>query len=172
MAYTTAQKMLDQFGATELAEVAAPLERERVTAVALRTHIADGDMSSYSADVQAAAAVAEARIVDAILEAEGITEAFLRAAGYSTPLTTVPGYIGGAVEDIARWILHKEKPVETVNERNKQARAMLEKIAAGKMSLVEADGDIAGKVSGASIKVDGPDEVYTSANLNSFLGGL
>lgn len=172
MAYTTAQKMLDQFGATELAEVAAPRERERVTAVVLRKHIAGESITDETADVQAAAAAAKARIENAILEAEGIADAYIRSGGYSTPLTTVPEYITGAVEDMARWILHKANPTEAITERNKTARATLDRIASGKMVIVESDGDLPSRTSNADIAVDGPDEVFTDANLNSFMGGL
>jgi phage gp36-like protein len=172
MTYSTALKMVRQFGAKELAEVAAPKDRALLPDTVLRKHVNGESITDEDPDVQLAAAEAVARIENAIAEAEGIADAYIGSGGYTTPLSTVPEYISGAVEDIARWLLHKENPSEAVIERNRQARAMLDRVASGKMLIVEADGDTAAQSSSSRIAVSGPDEVFTESVLGSFMGRL
>lgn len=157
MAYSTAQKMLDHFGARELAEVGTPHDLTAITADILRDQVSDADMSGYTAGEQAAALACETRITEAIAAADSEIDMSLRSAGYELPLASVPAIIESSSEDIARFDLHKERPTEAITTRYREALKRLDRIATGKLSL-----DI-GMSSSSGVDVSAPTQVFSDS---------
>lgn len=170
MAYSTAQSLIDRFGAMEIAQVSGPRDLVAVTAENLRIIVADPDNSEggiTDADEAAAAIEALARIDEAIETAESLIDGALAKGGYVAPITsTVPAAIVSACEDLARYDLHKERPTETIKQRFDAAMQILKKIESGSLSVgltVKSDGPLV-------IGVSAPDQVFDEDLLSQYAG--
>ena len=133
MSYATAADLLDN-GPERLAQLAWPRGQGQADAALLVALIAGDDVSIWSTDQQAVGQQALAVINAKLAEAHQIVEAAV-GQQYSLPLPK-PWPILTVIEaDIAWYRLHPNlNETDTAGVRNRDAQAMLTRIAAGKLT--------------------------------------
>ena len=139
MAYITHQQLLDRPGSRELAEVASDEAKDLVPYELMALTLSGGDRSEFDAEQIANADEALARVDDAIADADGVIDGYLRKAGYTLPLVPVPRLVIVWSRAITRYYLHKNRgrmeSDDTIVRDYKDALRLLEQAASGKLSL-------------------------------------
>lgn len=139
MAYITHQQLLDRPGSRELAEVASNEDGDMVPYELMALTLNGGDRSAFDEEQIADADAALARIDDAVADAGGVIDGYLRIAGYPLPLTPVPRLVVVWSRAITRYYLHKNRRTlesdDIIVRDYKDALRLLEQTAAGKLSL-------------------------------------
>jgi phage gp36-like protein len=139
MAYITHQQLLDRPGSRELAEVASNEDGDMVPYELMALTLNGGDRSAFDVEQIADADAALARIDDAIADADGVIDGYLRIAGYSLPLVPVPRLVVVWSRAITRYYLHKNRRSlesdDIIVRDYKDAQRLLEQAASGKLSL-------------------------------------
>lgn len=143
MPYITHQQLLDRPGSRELAEVASDEAKDMVPYELMALTLSGGDRSAFDDEQVADADEALARIDDAVADADGVIDGYLRIAGYSLPLAPVPRLVVVWCRAITRYYLHKNRrslESEDIIARDyKDALRLLEQAASGKLSLGAGD---------------------------------
>ena len=103
--------------------------------------------------------VAERAIADATAEIDG----YLRAGGYTVPLSPAPELLERIAADIARFHLYDDQATEEVRKRYEDQVALLRRIASGDVRLGVGEGDGAG-----SAEVAASERVFTRDGLRDF----
>jgi len=144
MPYTTPTKLLDQFGDTEMALLAAP-EYPNIDNTLLRLTVTAGDRSAYSAQDIADADQALVNLQTAIGSAERLIDSYI-SQRYPLPLgqafidaSSLPEFCN----DIVRYKLSDNRATEEVESRKDDARRWLRDISMNKASLGELDTSVA-----------------------------
>lgn len=109
MAYATHQDMVDRFGEQEM----------------IRLTDRDGSAGALVVTV----------LNRALDDADAVIDAHLQSAGYSLPLAGQVGLLTNIAVDLARAKLYDESPTDTVLTREKNALALLDRIAKGLLKL-------------------------------------
>lgn len=109
MAYATHQDMIERFGEQEL----------------IRLTDRDGTAGAIVASV----------LDRALGDATAVIDAHLQSAGYSLPLAADVALLTSIAVDLGRAKLYDENPTETVLAREKNALALLQRIASGALKL-------------------------------------
>ena len=139
MAYITHQQLLDRPGSRELAEVASDEAKDMVPYELMALTLSGGDRSAFDEVQIADADEALARIDDAVADADGIIEGYLRKGGYPLPLSPVPRVVVVWCRAITRYYLHKNRrgleSDDIIARDYKDALRLLEQTAIGKLSL-------------------------------------
>lgn len=139
MAYITHQQLLDRPGSRELAEVASDEAKDMVPYELMALTLSGGDRSAFDEEQIAEADAALARIDDAVADADGVIDGYLRKAGYSLPLVPVPRLVIVWSRAITRYYLHKNRRSlesdDMIVRDYKDALRLLEQTASGKLSL-------------------------------------
>lgn len=145
MAYITHQQLLDRPGSRELAEVASNEDGDMVPYELMALTLSGGDRSAFEREQIADADEALARIDDAVADADGVIDGYLRKGGYTLPLAPVPRLVVVWCRAISRYYLHKNRgrleSDDTIVRDYKDALRLLEQAASGKLSL-GADDDV------------------------------
>lgn len=143
MPYITHQQLLDRPGSRELAEVASDEAGALVPYELMALTLSEGDRSGYDAEQIADADRALARIDDAVADADGVIEGYLRKAGYTLPLSPVPRMVTVWCRAIARYYLHKNsrnlESDDTIVRDYKDALKLLQQAANKQLSLGATD---------------------------------
>jgi len=160
VAYLTAAQLGIRHGYRELAEVAAPDQDAALDPDSFETCVGGGACTAGETE-------AKARVTQACDDASSFADSFIATAGYTVPLTTAPDALVVAVADIARYYLHGDAPTETIRKRYEDARAWLDRVAAGKVTL---DGAEASGTTGAVPTIDAPDQLFDSDTMDAFVG--
>lgn len=139
MPYITHQQLLDRPGSRELAEVASNEDGDMVPYELMALTLNGDDRSAFDAEQIADADAALARINDAVADADGVIDGYLRKAGYTLPLDPVPRLVVVWCRAIARYYLHKNRrSIESddiIVRDYKDALRLLEQTASGKLAL-------------------------------------
>jgi phage gp36-like protein len=139
MAYITHQQLLDRPGSRELAEVASNEDGDMVPYELMALTLNGGDRSAFDVEQIADADAALARIDDAIADADGVIDGYLRKAGYTLPLDPVPRLVVVWCRAIARYYLHKNRRSlesdDIIVRDYKDALSLLQQTVSGKLSL-------------------------------------
>lgn len=139
MAYITHQQLLDRPGSRELAEVASDEAKDMVPYELMALTLSGGDRSAFDAEQIANADAALARIDDAVADADGVIDGYLRKGGYTLPLVPVPRVVTVWCRAISRYYLHKNRgrleSDDTIVRDYKDSLQQAEKAASGKFSL-------------------------------------
>jgi len=164
--YTTAQSLVDHFGAREISEVSGPQDADVVSAEHLREILKETpDTSEWGTAAIAAAEAAKTRIEEAIATADSTIDMAIRSVGSETPIAGIPPALIVAIsEDLARYDLHKERPTKAITERYKASMGTLDKIAKGTLVIglpLKSDG-------ASGITVDASDQVFTDDVLSGY----
>ncbi|MBI1626954.1 gp436 family protein [Comamonas suwonensis] len=171
MAYITPIDLAERPGAKELAEVATPEHKRIVDTALMDATLRGGDRSSWTAEDQADADAAMARIQDAVAEADALIDGFLAKRGYTLPLAPVPKLVTGWSRSIARYLLHKSRISMESNDPivrdYRDALKLLQLTADGKFSL-GADDTVATGGSSTDVRFSFAEPVFGRKQLNSF----
>lgn len=139
MPYITHQQLLDRPGSRELAEVASDEAKDMVPYGLMSLTLSGGDRSAYDEDQIAEADAVLARIDDAIADADGVIEGYLRMSNYTLPLNPVPRLVVVWSRAITRYYLHKNRRSlesdDIIVRDYKDALRLLEQTVSGKLSL-------------------------------------
>ncbi len=111
MAYVTTADLIARFGEEELIQLTSR-----------------GVAGMIDADV----------VSRAIADAEAEIDGYLKAAGYTVPLSPVPPLLVRVASDITRYRLYEDASPEEVRRRYEDARRLLSDIQAGRITLVDA----------------------------------
>lgn len=140
MPYTTAIKLLDQFGDTEMALHAAS-EFPNVDGFLLRLTVTGGDRSTYTAQDIADADQALVRLNAVIVSAGRLIDSYL-SSRYTLPLDQVfidQSSLPEFCNDVVRYKLMDDLATEEVDNRYKEAFRWLRDVSMNKASLGEQD---------------------------------
>lgn len=166
MPYATATELLARFDAEEIAQRADRSIPRQVTAAMLVTAAAGGDMSGYTADEQAATAVALGLINGALADSGSEIDGYV-ATRYAVPLNPVPAVIKRLACDLARYFLYDDQVTETIQKRRDGAVGVLRDIGAGRASL----GDPAGPTppQGGTVEMTSAPAVWRREDSGGFI---
>jgi len=168
--YATPSDLLTRFGAEELAQRADRAVPRLVSGELLAAVIAAGDLSSWSAEEQAAAVAGVVVLERALRDADQTIDGYL-ASRYAVPLSPVPGVVQRLASDIARYFLFDDVVTELVEKRYQAAVAFLKDVQAGKASfgtVAEADSGEATSVPAIPVKVRSSRRVFGDEFLERF----
>lgn len=139
MAYVTHQQLAERPGARELAQVASDEHQPPVLDELMELALTGGDRSGWTPEQNALADSALARIDDAVADADGLIDGFLRQGGYQAPMEPPPRLITVWSRAIARYYLHRHRHSlqegDPVVRDYKDALALLQQVAAGSLSI-------------------------------------
>lgn len=139
MPYITHQQLLDRPGSRELAEVASNEDGDMVPYELMALTLSGGDRNAFDEEQIVDADQALARIDDAVADADGVIDGYLRKAGYQLPLTPVPRLVVVWCRAITRYYLHKNRRSlesdDIIVRDYKDALRLLEQTVGGKLSL-------------------------------------
>lgn len=160
--YITPAQLAERPGARELAQVATR-ERDAIVADDLMDATLRGtDRSAWSAELQAVADDALARIVEAIDGSAGTIDGFL-ARRYPLPLATVPSVVAEWSRSITRYLLHKDRIIgegtDPILRDYRDAMKLLALTADGKFSL-GADDPVLTDAEDADVQFTGDGRVF------------
>lgn len=143
MPYITHQQLLERPGSRELAEVASDEAKAMVPYELMALTLSGGDRSAFEAEQIADADEALARIDDAVADADGVIDGYLRMSNYSLPLDPVPRLVVVWSRAITRYYLHKNRRSlesdDIIVRDYKDALRLLEQTVSGKLSLGVGD---------------------------------
>ncbi|MBF0095529.1 MAG: DUF1320 domain-containing protein [Alphaproteobacteria bacterium] len=139
MAYATLQALIDRFGEDELIQLT---------------------------DDAGAGVVDQARIDLRCAEADGLINGYV-GTRYTVPLAPVPVEVEGIACDVARYLLYRDAPSETVRAGHDAAMRKLRDIASGALTLQVAGIETAPKVGRVAGTAAAP--VFTDDNLRGFV---
>ena len=112
--------------------------------------------------------IADPDVIAAALEtADRRIEFYL--ARYRLPLTSVPPIVVGWAVSIARYVLHRQGPPDYVVRDYKDANAELEKVAAGRLTVPDAEGNTPPPSSVGGVTAEGSEPQFTRDKLEGFL---
>jgi phage gp36-like protein len=113
------------------------------------------DLSGYTAEEQAAAAAALAKVNRALQDAEQTINTYL-GGRYQLPLSNSPQVLERIAGQIARFVLYDDSAIEQVTTLYKGSIKFLEDVASGKVQLGPTDsGATAQPSAGAEMHSDG-----------------
>lgn len=158
MPYATACELLDRFDAEEIAQRTDRGTPRLVTAELLRAAAAGDDLSSWSADEQAAAVAALSLINGALADADNTIDGYL-AVRYAVPLASPPAMVKRQACDLARYFLYDDQATETVQKRYEAAERFFREVGAGKLSL-GVDMGAAAQPAGGTVEIQSAGSVF------------
>lgn len=137
MPYITHQQLLERPGARELAEIASDEHQSMVPYELMQAALAGDELDPWSLEDVESAQKALVRIDDAIADADGLIDGYLRKAGYAVPMLPIPRLVTVWCRAITRYNLHKnDLGSDSMIVRDyKDALKLLQQVADGKLSL-------------------------------------
>ena len=153
--YASAAQLLARYNAEEIAQ-RADASVPSVVYGELLTKAANGeDLSGYTAEEQAAAAAALAKVNRALQDADQTINTYL-GGRYQLPLSNTPQVLERIAGQIARFVLYDDSATEQVVTLYKDSIKFLENVANGKVQLGPTDtGTTAQPSAGAEMVSDG-----------------
>ncbi len=136
MPYVTHQQLLERPGARELAQIASD-EHQPLVAYDLMQAALNGDaLDDWASDDVEHVQRAVARIDDAVADADGLIDGYLRMGKYAVPMSPVPRLVTVWSRSITIYNLHKNIDSESSIVRDyKDAMKLLQQAASGQLSL-------------------------------------
>lgn len=137
--YITLVQLAERPGAQELAQVASTSYQAIVADALMEATLRGTDRSAWTTEQIGFADGALARINDAIQDAEGTINGFLRKRGYAVPLDPAPAILSTWARAITRYLLHKDNITDErtnpVARDYRDTMRLLQLVAEGKFSL-------------------------------------
>lgn len=145
MAYVSHIQLAERPGAQELAQVATDRHKRIVDSALMDATLRAADRSEWEPEDVAEADAALQRIDDAVADADGLINGYLRKRGYPVPISPVPRIVTAWSRDIARYFLHQDRLSSEGNDpivrAYRDALKLLQQLADGTFSL-GADDDL------------------------------
>lgn len=139
MTYITHKQLHERPGARELAQIASDEHKPMVPYELMELSLLSQDRSTYTPEQIVFADEALARIDDAVADATGLIDGYLRKAGYALPLSPVPRLVSVWCRAIGRYFLHQHRRSlesdDTIVRDYKDALKLLQQVANGDLSL-------------------------------------
>lgn len=139
MAYVSHIQLNERPGARELAQVASDIQSPVVPDELMELTLKAGDRTAWTPEQIEQADQAMLRIDDAIADADGLIDGYLRQRGYPLPLTPVHRVVTVWSRAITRYYLHmRRKSMESddpIVRDYRDALKLLQQVANGKLSL-------------------------------------
>lgn len=149
--FASAPQLLARYNAEEIAQRADASLPSLVDGELLRLAATDGDLSRYTAEEQAAAAAALAKVDRALQDAEQTINTYL-GGRYQLPLSHAPEVLERIACQIARFVLYDDGATEQIKTLYQDAIKFLDSVATGKVQLgVTALGTSAAPAGGAEM---------------------
>jgi phage gp36-like protein len=143
MSYVTHAQLAERPGARELAQVASDEHQPLVPYELMEQTLQAADRSAWTPEQIALADQALQRVDDAVADADGLIDGFLRQRGYPLPLSPVHRLVTVWSRAISRYNLHKHRRTlesdDTIVRDYRDALKLLQQVADGKLSLGAAD---------------------------------
>ena len=141
--YVELVQLAERPGALELAQVASTEHQAIVAADLMEATLRGGDRAAWSTEALAEADAALARIVDAVNQADGLIDGYLRQRRYALPLFPVPRLVAEWSRAIARYYLHRnsitDERSDPIARDYRDALRQLQQVVDGKLSLGPED---------------------------------
>lgn len=134
MNYATATDLLTRFDAAEIAQRADRGMPRLVSAELLTAVAASTDLSAWTTEEVARAAVAMIVVNRALKDAADSIDSYV-SARYELPLSTVPSVLERVACDLARYYLYDDQVTEVIQKRYDDCIKLLGDVAAGRVSL-------------------------------------
>lgn len=148
MAYVTHLQLAERPGARELAQVASSEHQPLVAYELMELTLLNVGRSAWPADEVTHADEALERIDDAVADADGLIDGFLRQRGYPLPLSPVHQLVTVWSRAISRYYLHGHRRSlesdDPIVRDYREALKQLQQMADGKLSLGSEDGVTSG----------------------------
>lgn len=139
MAYVTHQQLAERPGARELAQVASDEHQPLVPDELMELTLLGQPRDSWPPEQVQQADSALERIDDAVADADGLIDGFLRQRGYALPMQPVPRLVVAWSRAISRYYLHRNRQSLESNDPivrdYRDALKLLQQVADGKLSL-------------------------------------
>lgn len=139
MAYVTHQQLAERPGARELAQVASDEHQPLVPDELMELTLLGQPRDSWPPEQVQQADSALERIDDAVADADGLIDGFLRQRGYRLPMQPVPRLVTTWSRAISRYYLHRNRQSLESNDPivrdYRDALKLLQQVADGKLSL-------------------------------------
>ena len=175
MPYVTLAQLAERPGALDLAALASADHGAVVDGELMDATLRGHTRSTWSAEDQAAADAAVARIQDAVAEADALIDGFLRQRGYTLPLDLAPmgaavAMLSGWSRSITRYLLSKnrvsEESKDPVARDYRTTLKMLQLVAEGKFGLGLAEPVLPS--SSTDVRFDGAPNAFGRDELRAF----
>lgn len=168
MKYTTATELLTRYDAEEIAQRVDRSIPRIVTGAMLVDVAASADLSQYTSEELAQAAVAMTVIDRAIKDAGDTIDSFI-SSRYRLPITPVPTILERMASEIARYFLYDDQVTEVIKARYDACVKQLGNVQAGKVQL-GVDGDTGQEpASGGAPEVVSAGRVWARGGSTGFL---
>lgn len=168
--YIALVQLAERPGAQELAQVASTVHQDVVPDALMEATLRAADRSAWTSDEQALADAAAARITEAVLQADGLIDGYLRRRGYAVPLSPVPRLVAEWSRQISRYYLHKDTITDErsspIARDYRDALRLLQLVADGKLNLGEDD-PLASAVE-RDVRSFGQERVFTADKLGDY----
>lgn len=132
--YASAAQLLARYSADEIAQRADASVPPVVYGELLSAAANGADLSGYSADEQAAAQAALARVERALEDARQTIDSYL-GGRYQLPLTQAPEVLERIAGQLARYFLYDDAATEQIGNLYKDSLKFLESVATGRVQL-------------------------------------
>jgi phage gp36-like protein len=152
--YASAAQLLTRYSAEEIAQRADASVPPVVYGELLSAAANGADLSAYSAEEQAAAQAALARVERALEDARQTINSYL-GGRYQLPLSNAPQVLERIAGQIARFVLYDDSATEQVTTLYKDSIKFLESVANGRVQLGPTD-------SGATVQPSAGAEMVSS----------
>jgi len=165
--YASAVQLLDRYSADEIAQRADASIPPLVYGELLTKAATGADLSDYSAEEQAAAGAALAKVNRKLQDADQTINSYL-GGRYQLPLTNAPEVLERIAAQLARYFLYDDTATEQIANLYKDSIKFLESVAHGKVQLGPADsGAVAQPSAGAEMVSDSL--VFSRRNSEGFI---
>tara|TARA_Y100001001_G_scaffold105075_1_gene102790 strand:+ start:27116 stop:27631 length:516 start_codon:yes stop_codon:yes gene_type:complete len=170
VSYITHAHLAERPGAKELAEAATPAHLRATPPELMEAALTGADRSSWTADENARADEALARIDDAVKDAAAVIDGFLAKRGY-LPLDPVPDMVTVWCRAITRYNLHQHRVsnegTDPIVRDYRDAMKLLQLTADGKFSLGGND-PVQASPSAVDVRFDASPSVFSRNELKAF----
>lgn len=165
--YASAAQLLARYNAEEIAQRADASVPSLVDGELLSKAAAGEDLSAYSAEEQAAAAAALAKVNRALQDAEQTINTYL-GGRYQLPLSNAPEVLERIACQIARFVLYDDSATDQVKTLYQDSIKFLESVAAGRVQLGISDSGAAAQPS-AGAEMVSAGLVFSRNNSKDFI---
>lgn len=132
--YASAAQLLTRYSAEEIAQRADASLPPVVYGELLSAAATGADLSGYTAEEQAAAQAALARVERALEDARQTIDSYL-GGRYQLPLTQAPEVLERIAGQLARYFLYDDSATEQIANLYKDSIKFLESVASGRVQL-------------------------------------
>lgn len=168
MTYATATELLERFDAAEIAQRVDRQLPRMVSAELLKAAAAGNDLSGYTPEEAARAAVCLMVVQRSLRDADDAINSYL-SGRYRLPLQPVPEVLSRVACELARYYLFDDQVTEVIKTRHDANIKWLGEVARGTVSLGAESASGEAPASGAAPEVVSAGRVWARDKSEGFL---